>query len=611
MAELSPCDSPLQTNSVGQSSRLLKCTDCLSHDSRNSKQQISSDDLDDLTPQPAIFPKLHQPSDDEIEMFLNMFEHWLEPKQIQLVEKLVSRMSFHQDEQVCLNTFKHLLQRKQTQLVEKIVPQTSFHQHEHINSFSMHLVHRDFITGLSNKGLHHITYKILLFLNSWSLCQAEQVCVEWNQIIADGMLWKKSISQKVHIDPVWKKLSERREWGQHLTHQASPLYGSNHQYFRKLYPCIIQDIQNMEENWRYGIPFIKTECVSEDGSDLGCLHVDDYKIVTGWSDNTIKIWDRHSKQCTHVLRGHTGEILCLQHDEKVIISGSSDFTIRVWDVNSGQTLNILTQHHEAVVILKFRDVMMVTCSENQTIAVWKIKSPTDIMLLGVLVGHSAIITAMDFDDEYIVSGSTNGTITVWQTRTGEFVRTFRGHGAGVTCLQCRGIHAISGSLDRTIRIWNVESGACLRRLGGHEHSAMCIECIGVDDKRLVSSTFYGTIKVWDLEAALDPRTPTDSLLLRTLHDTLPFSLQLDNFQIVSSHHDGTILTWDFLDFHPPVPMYVGSSSSTSSNWGHSNPACRLDRAKLAATPNCPCQEIPALPFHWGRLRSGIPFDERI
>ena len=64
----------------------------------------------------------------------------------------------------------------------------------------------------SGKGLHHVAYKILTYLDAQSLCRAEQVCSDWYRVIAEGMLWKKLIAWKVRIDPVWNGLSERRGW---------------------------------------------------------------------------------------------------------------------------------------------------------------------------------------------------------------------------------------------------------------------------------------------------------------------------------------------------------------------------------------------------------------
>lgn len=179
------------------------------------------------------------------------------------------------------------------------------------------------------------------------------------------------------------------------------------------------------------------------------------------------------------------------------------------------------------------------------------------------------------------------------------------------------------------RLWDIECGACLRVLEGHEE---LVRCIRFDNKRIVSGAYDGSvmhthtrthlfvlsdiwhvyftrlslvpvcskIKVWDLQAALDPRAPASTLCLRTLvvrhaavvlgfvflidmksdtvtswtfgqsepwsgcalpqwctcsycflssqeHSGRVFRLQFDEFQIISSSHDDTILIWDFLN----------------------------------------------------------------
>lgn len=101
-----------------------------------------------------------------------------------------------------------------------------------------------------------------------------------------------------------------------------------------------------------------------------------------------------------------------------------------------------------------------------------------------------------------------------------------------------------------------------------------MRCIRFDTKRIVSGAYDGKIKVWDLVAALDPRAASNTLCLNTLvviiiiliiiifhlnklcfihiqeHTGRVFRLQFDEFQIVSSSHDDTILIWDFLNFTP-------------------------------------------------------------
>lgn len=143
------------------------------------------------------------------------------------------------------------------------------------------------------------------------------------------------------------------------------------------------------------------------------------------------------------------------------------------------------------------------------------------------------------------------------------MRTLLGHKRGIACLQYRDKIVVSGSSDNTIRIWDIECGACLRILEGHDE---LVRCIRFDSKRIVSgaydgkqrrvrlllgrqcSSVLGKIKVWDLVAALDPRSQS-SLCIRTLteHTGRVFRLQFDEFQIVSSSHDDTILCFNFLN----------------------------------------------------------------
>ncbi|CAI8049194.1 Beta-TrCP [Geodia barretti] len=122
------------------------------------------------------------------------------------------REHFDHESELCMRYFESWAQTRQTEFVEQLVARMSFHQHEHIYSILMPMLQRDFITALPGKGLHHIAYKILSYLDERSLCRAELVCHEWYQVITDGLLWKKLIERKVASEPVWEGLSERRGW---------------------------------------------------------------------------------------------------------------------------------------------------------------------------------------------------------------------------------------------------------------------------------------------------------------------------------------------------------------------------------------------------------------
>ncbi len=67
----------------------------------------------------------------------------------------------------------------------------------------------------------------------------------------------------------------------------------------------------------------------------------DYKfIVSGSSDQTIRVCERKSGTQLQGLKGHNGEVwsVAITLDNKYIVSGSEDQTIRVWEIESGMQL---------------------------------------------------------------------------------------------------------------------------------------------------------------------------------------------------------------------------------------------------------------------------------
>uniref|UniRef100_A0A8C5LAK9 F-box/WD repeat-containing protein 11-like n=1 Tax=Jaculus jaculus TaxID=51337 RepID=A0A8C5LAK9_JACJA len=424
---------------------------------------------------------------------------------------------------LCIKYFDQWSKSDQVEFVKHLISRMCLYQHGHINSYLKPMLQRDFITVLPEQGLDHIAENILSYLDARSLCAAELVCKEWQQVISQGVLWKKLIERMVSTDPLWKGLSERRGWDQYLF-KNRPTDDPPNSFYISLYPKIIQDIETIESNWRCGRHNLqRIQCRSENSKGVYCLQYDDEKIISGLRDNSIKIWVKTSQECLKVLTGHTGSVLCLQYDEHVIVTGSSDFTVRVWDVNTG----------EAVLHLRFSSGLMVTCSKDRSIAVWDMASATDITLRRVLVGHRAAVNVADFDDKYIVSASGDRTIKVWSSSTCEFIPTLNGHKHGIACLH--------GSSGNTIRLCDIGCGACLRVLEGHEE---LVRCIRFDNKRIVSGAYDGKIKVWDLQAALDPRAPGE--------------------HAVFAHLGGTFWTcvWDFLNVPPSAQNETRSPSRT-------------------------------------------------
>ncbi|KAL3314622.1 hypothetical protein Ciccas_006750 [Cichlidogyrus casuarinus] len=450
--------------------------------------------------------------------------------------------------------------------VEQLLGRMCHAQLRKIDIILKPVLQRDFIGAFASMSLTNISQKILGYLDADSLTSADQVSSVWREVISSGQTWKLLIERKIRSDSIWYQLIRKLGLSFYFdipvreaisldeTPQSPPVMLSaklikDSDYYRSLYPKLIILIDRIKRNWREGrVKIHRINCESELNKGVYCLQYDDDKIVSGLRDNTIKIWDRVTLECRNILRGHDGSVLCLQYDDSVVISGSSDSTVRVWCVNTGKELSVLRAHKEAVLHLRFNKNMLVTCSKDHTVAVWSIKSPTTITLLTKLAGHRAAINVVDFDDKYIVSASGDRTIRVWDANNFQAVRSLVGHRRGIACLQYRDRLIVSGSSDNTIRLWDVEQGICLRIMEGHDE---LVRCIRMDSRYIVSGAYDGKIKVWDLQAAMDPLGHPDSqkLCIATLceHTGRVFRLQFDEFQIISSSHDDTIVIWDFFN----------------------------------------------------------------
>ena len=73
--------------------------------------------------------------------------------------------------------------------------------------------------------------------------------------------------------------------------------------------------------------------------------------------------------------------------------------------------------------------------------------------------------------------------------------------------------------------------------------------------------FVGQIKIWNLQAALNPRSHPSSLCIQTLneHKDRVFHVEFDQFQVVSSSYDDTILCFNFLPCQSPDFALTDSS----------------------------------------------------
>ncbi len=143
-----------------------------------------------------------------------------------------------------------------------------------------------------------------------------------------------------------------------------------------------------------------------------------YRIVSGSSDKTIKIWDGDNGSLIHTINGHIKSVssVAVSPDGLRVVSGSYDTTIKIWDADDGSLLHTLKGHTDWVEYVAF--------------------SP---------------------NSQQIVSGSSDQTIKIWDAINGSLIHTLTGHTGSVLNLTFSpdGLRIVSGSDDNTIKIWNI------------------------------------------------------------------------------------------------------------------------------------------------------------
>ncbi|KAL4078980.1 WD40-repeat-containing domain protein [Scleroderma yunnanense] len=276
---------------------------------------------------------------------------------------------------------------------------------------------------------------------------------------------------------------------------------------------------------------------------------DGRNIVSGSSDNTIRIWDAQTgAQVGKPLQGHTklAFSVAFSPDGRTIVSGSVDHTVQVWDVQTGtQVGNPLQGHTSPVMSVAFSPDgrHVVSGSVDCTIRLWDVQ--TGAQVGNPLEGHTSSVMSIAFsmDGKHIVSGSTDCTIRIWNAQTGDQVgNPLHGHAKSVfsVAFSPNGRHIVSGSDDHTIHIWDVETGFQMGNpLCGHTKSVMSV-AFSPDGRYIVSGSYDHTIKIWDSQTGVQVGHP----LQGHTKSVMSVSFSPDGRHIVSGSFDHTVRIWD-------------------------------------------------------------------
>ena len=242
------------------------------------------------------------------------------------------------------------------------------------------------------------------------------------------------------------------------------------------------------------------------------------RIVSGSLDKTIKIWDSNTYKLLKTLEGHKYNVnsLAVFPDGKRLISISDNaedpVEIKIWDSNTGNCLKTFEIKMYAVGSVGI-------FPDGKRFIIGSYFSNGGIKILNSNTGNclkdfpelEANTFAFFPDKKRFISGSYANEIRIWDSETYKCLKTLKGHTAAFLN---KGKRFVVGGENGIITIYNSKTYEILSKL---IPSFLC-PAIGplavLPDGQIVSSEFYGTIKIWKVFFSQDLSIQQLILLIR-------------------------------------------------------------------------------------------------
>ncbi|XP_022786680.1 F-box/WD repeat-containing protein 7-like [Stylophora pistillata] len=470
-------------------------------------------------------------------------------------------MSFEERAKVFVNTFKDFNRDQQNEVLKRILLACQPLQLRLLYNGLKPLLAVDFVASLPKE----LVERIFSYLSVKSLCRVAQCNKLWRERSNHNAFWYRFCIQKG-----WDRFGEDLLQMPHtlISQKSNASLTNNTCTGLKPATCRWKEIYtralSLDKNWEQG-RYSVAPLLRGHKDPITCMTCDGSTIVSGSSDNTVRVWDVRTAKCGLVLDSpHTDSVRCVQLKDSLCASGCADGVIRLFDLKSGRCLRSFQGHTGAVEHLSFVGSTIISASADLTVRVWN--SDTGA-LLRTMTGHSdeiqlemasvnnqrlfefvqpgvvctiscsskemipATVFCCDFNEKKIISGGGDGLIKIWDAHTGDNTFTLVGHTGEVYCLQFTDDIIASGSADSTVRLWS-HQGILLHTL--EEHIGV-VRCLCLSGNRLISGGDRKRIALWDVK---------EGKLLNVLHrnPTLLHLMWADETKLITASPDtpGTI-----------------------------------------------------------------------
>ncbi len=217
-------------------------------------------------------------------------------------------------------------------------------------------------------------------------------------------------------------------------------------------------------------------------------------------DKTLRIWDLEKQ--TEILQiKHPGQAAnaLFSPDGRSIASASGDSHAYLWDATTGDLLCSFTGHKAGVNGLAFNadGSRLLTSGADKTVRVW---DTTTLREVQKFTGHTDMVRRIVVhpDGKHVLSASHDGFVRMWELATAKQVRVFKSSDRWANCVAVSKDGKVLATGGNSLDVFDIETGkkliACIGHQGGVTHAAF-----SADGKRILSSSYDGTARLWDRE----------------------------------------------------------------------------------------------------------------
>ncbi|BAY26286.1 diguanylate cyclase [Calothrix sp. NIES-2100] len=281
----------------------------------------------------------------------------------------------------------------------------------------------------------------------------------------------------------------------------------------------------------------------EGGVYAVAISADGQTIVSGGADGTVRLWNRQGQVLAEPFRGHDDWVkaVAISADGQTIVSGGADGTVRLWN-RQGQVLAEPFGGHEGEVYsiaISSDGQTIVSGSTDETVRLWNRQGQ---VLAEPFGGHQGEVysIAISSDGQTIVSGGADETVRLWNRQGQPLAEPFRGHQGEVysIAISSDGQTIVSGGADETVRLWNRQGQPLADPFGGHEGEVYSI-AISSDGQTIVSGGAEGTVRLWNRQGQplADPFGGHEG-------EVYSIAISSDGQTIVSGGAEGTVRLWN-------------------------------------------------------------------